>query len=75
MSDFRFDLHSLRDIIAIDMIDIEKIKPEIIKNLKSLEPDKIVLFGSYAYGKPDEDSDIDLFIFKDGLDAKRQNNI
>jgi len=28
-------------------------------------PDKIVLFGSYAYGTPTEDSDIDLFIVKD----------
>ena len=28
-------------------------------------PQKIILFGSYAYGKPDEDSDIDLLIVKD----------
>ncbi|WP_321777741.1 nucleotidyltransferase domain-containing protein [Sulfurimonas sp.] len=47
------------------MIDIEKIKPEIIERLKPLNPDKIILFGSYAYGIPNEDSDIDLFIFKD----------
>ena len=28
-------------------------------------PKKIILFGSYAYGEPDEDSDIDLLIIKD----------
>ena len=28
-------------------------------------PQKIILFGSRAYGKPDEDSDIDLLIIKD----------
>ncbi|MBI4288721.1 MAG: nucleotidyltransferase domain-containing protein [Chloroflexi bacterium] len=28
-------------------------------------PEKIILFGSYAYGKPTEDSDIDLLIVKD----------
>ncbi|MCG2726046.1 MAG: nucleotidyltransferase domain-containing protein [Elusimicrobia bacterium] len=28
-------------------------------------PDKIILFGSYAYGRPTEGSDIDLFIIKD----------
>lgn len=28
-------------------------------------PEKIFLFGSYAYGKPTEDSDIDLFIIKE----------
>ena len=43
------------------MIDKE-IKREIIKALKPLNPQKIILFGSYAYGKPNEDSDIDLFI-------------
>jgi len=33
----------------------------------SLNLDKIILFGSYAYGNPDEDSDIDLFLLKKGL--------
>lgn len=46
------------------MVDIEKLKPEIIEKLKPLNPDKIILFGSYAYGTPNEDSDIDLFLFK-----------
>ncbi|HIE15105.1 TPA: nucleotidyltransferase domain-containing protein [Candidatus Bathyarchaeota archaeon] len=26
------------------------------------QPQKIILFGSYAWGKPTEDSDIDLFL-------------
>jgi len=49
------------------MVDIETIIPEIIEALKPLDPDKIILFGSYAYGKPNKDSDIDLFLLKDGL--------
>lgn len=28
-------------------------------------PQKVILFGSYAYGEPDEDSDIDLLVIKD----------
>lgn len=40
------------------MIDIEKLKPQIIEALMPLKPDKIILFGSYAYGTPNEDSDI-----------------
>ena len=48
-------------------IEIEKLKQEIVEILKPLEPEKIILFGSYAYGEPNEDSDIDLFILKDGL--------
>ena len=51
--------------IKSNMIDIETIKPEIIDRLKSLNLDKIILFGSYAYGKPTKDSDIDLFLVKD----------
>jgi predicted nucleotidyltransferase len=51
------------------MVDIEKIKPEIIEKLKPLDPDKIILFGSYAYGEPNEESDIDLFLVKDNLTA------
>ena len=31
----------------------------------SYEPLKIILFGSYAYGDPNPDSDIDLLIIKD----------
>ncbi|MEO1954610.1 MAG: nucleotidyltransferase domain-containing protein [Campylobacterales bacterium] len=50
------------------MIDIEKLKPLIVERLKPLNPDKIILFGSYAYGEPNEESDIDIFILKDGLD-------
>jgi predicted nucleotidyltransferase len=35
------------------------------KIVASYRPLKIILFGSYAYGKPDRDSDIDLFIIKE----------
>ena len=46
------------------MINIEELKPQIIKALMSLNPDKIILFGSYAYGEPNEDSDLDICIIK-----------
>lgn len=44
------------------IIDIEKVKDEIVERLKPLDPDKVILFGSYAYGTPNEDSDIDLYV-------------
>jgi predicted nucleotidyltransferase len=44
------------------MIDIEQKKLEIIERLKPLNPIKVILFGSYAYGTPSKDSDIDLYI-------------
>ncbi|MBI4649304.1 MAG: nucleotidyltransferase domain-containing protein [Bacteroidia bacterium] len=44
---------------------IQIILSEIIEKLKSeYKPLKIILFGSYAYGNPTEDSDIDLLILK-----------
>lgn len=49
------------------MIDIEELKPLIIERLLPLNPDKIILFGSYAYGNPNEGSDIDLFLLKDDM--------
>ena len=47
------------------MLDIEILKPLIVDKLKKLNPDRIILFGSYAYGKPSEESDIDLYLVKD----------
>ena len=44
---------------------IEAIKTELVKLLEPLYLDKIILFGSYAYGTPNEDSDIDIFLLKD----------
>ncbi|MBI5651755.1 MAG: nucleotidyltransferase domain-containing protein [Chloroflexi bacterium] len=32
------------------------------KLVEHLDPDKIILFGSYAYGKPTIDSDVDVLI-------------
>jgi uncharacterized protein len=40
----------------------DKIKNQIIEALKPLDPEKVILFGSYAYGEPTADSDIDLYI-------------
>jgi len=56
------------------MIDIDKVKSQIIESLKPLNLDKIILFGSYAYGIPNENSDLDICIidnnFKSKMDKK-----
>jgi len=36
--------------------------PLLIEKLKLAQPEKIILFGSYAYGNPTENSDIDLLV-------------
>ena len=40
----------------------ESIKNEIIEVLTPLDPFKVILFGSYAWGQPEEGSDIDLYV-------------
>ena len=40
--------------------DIEEIKSTIVSRLKSLNPTRIILFGSYAYGLPSVNSDLDI---------------
>lgn len=45
---------------------IQKLIQEVVEQIKrEYQPEKIILYGSYAYGKPTRDSDIDLFIIKD----------
>ncbi len=56
------------------MVNIEDIKDDIVERLKPLNPDKVILFGSYAYGTPSEDSDIDLFLVKDDLEINNTRN-
>jgi predicted nucleotidyltransferase len=42
------------------------------KIVNEYKPKKIILFGSYAYGNPTEDSDIDLLIIKDTNEKSMQ---
>jgi len=43
-------------------MDIEEIKKEIMEAFKELELEKVILFGSHAYGHVTKDSDIDLYV-------------
>jgi predicted nucleotidyltransferase len=36
--------------------------PLIIEQLKTTQPEKIILFGSFAYGEPNERSDLDILV-------------
>lgn len=47
------------------MITQEQIEEIIKRIIENYKPEKIILFGSYAYGHPTEDSDLDLLIIKD----------
>ena len=57
-------------------LSTEKITPELIdyiveKIVREIKPEKIILFGSYARGDFNRDSDLDLFIVKDDEESSR----
>lgn len=55
--------------LSIEMVTDKRIRKVILdiaeRIKKNYNPDKIILFGSYAYGKPTRDSDIDMLIVKE----------
>jgi uncharacterized protein len=44
------------------MVAKAKIRDYAARVARTFRPDRIILFGSYAYGKPTEDSDVDILI-------------
>lgn len=56
----------------VTQVEIQQLVNEIAEGYK---PDKIYLFGSYANGTPNADSDIDLFIVKDTNKRKNERSI
>ena len=52
------------------VLDTSKTVRKIVDRLiQSYHPDKIILFGSHAYGQPRTDSDLDLLVIKDTAEA------
>ncbi len=44
------------------MIEMNKIMELSLAIANKFKPEKIIFFGSYAYGNPTEDSDIDMLV-------------
>ncbi len=44
------------------MNSLDSQKKEIVECLKPINPKRIIMFGSHAWGKPDKDSDIDIYV-------------
>ncbi|MBD1876502.1 nucleotidyltransferase domain-containing protein [Nodosilinea sp. FACHB-131] len=44
------------------MVDMQQIEALGWQIAEQFNPDRIILFGSYAYGEPTEDSDVDLLV-------------
>jgi len=49
-----------------------ELKQIVRRIVEAYAPDKIILYGSYAYGTPGPDSDIDLLIIKETAEPPRE---
>ncbi len=54
------------------MITEAQIQAVVQRIVEGYAPDRIILFGSYAYGTPTEDSDLDLLVVKSGIGPERE---
>ena len=54
LRDPRYPLHRIAD----------RLLPYLRVLVEQFQPEQVILFGSYAYGTPDEDSDVDLLVVK-----------
>jgi predicted nucleotidyltransferase len=52
LRDRRYPVHQIAD----------QLEPYLELLVERFQPEQVVLFGSYAYGHPDRDSDIDLLV-------------
>lgn len=57
------------------MITEEQIQAIVRRIVEGYQPDRIILFGSYAYGTPTEDSDLDLLVIKSSDERKKWKRI
>jgi len=53
---------TVREITLSRMVSPAKIRSFCDAVAKKFRPSKIILFGSYAYGRPTTDSDVDLLV-------------
>ena len=44
------------------MVALDQVKELSDRIAREFDPERIILFGSYAYGNPREDSDVDLLV-------------
>ena len=52
----------------------KSMRPAIQKIVNELKPEKIILFGSYAYGQPNQHSDVDLLVILKTKDSLKERS-
>ena len=52
-----------------------RLEPYLRAIVEKVHPRKIILFGSYAYGMPNEHSDFDLLVIRCGISSSKESNM
>ena len=65
LRDSRYPVHQIAD----------KLLPYLHVLLEQFHPQRVILFGSYAYGHPNEHSDVDLLVVKDHVESSLRERI
>ncbi len=53
---------------SVNLEGIQKVVRQIVKRF---HPQRVILFGSHAYGEPTEESDVDLLVVMDACNEGR----
>ena len=61
----------------MEVIEVKEVDEDLLEQIKeiivsSINPRKIILFGSHAYGKPHKGNDIGILVVVDQLDGSRR---
>lgn len=65
LRDPRYPVHQVAD----------RLEPYLRVIVERIQPEKIILFGSYAYGQPDEHSDFDLLVVRRGVASEGESDL
>lgn len=65
LRDPRYPVHGIAD----------KLLPYLRVLVEQFHPEQVILFGSYAYGQPDEHSDIDLLVVKPIAESRLKDKL
>lgn len=48
--------------VGFEPVTKDRLQEIVERIVKGVDPERIILFGSYAYGNPNEDSDLDILV-------------
>jgi predicted nucleotidyltransferase len=65
LHDPRYPVHRIAD----------RLEPFVRAIVERIHPERIILFGSYAYGEPDEHSDVDLLVIRRNIASEKASNL